>query len=181
GKGGEGPKTYLGLMTAGFPNFFMITGPGSPSVLSNMVVSIEQHVDWVGACLDRMRTERLDVVEPTPVAEAGWLQHVNDCADITLYPTPDSWYMGANVPDKPRVFFAYVGGVDGYLKPCAEVVKRGSLGFTSDGPGGSRCTDGVVNRLQLDVWTILDLMQELGLPPIETLSVDQARSEEHTS
>jgi len=175
-KWAEGPKTYLGLMTAGFPNFFMITGPGSPSVLSNMVVSIEQHVDWVTACLDHMRTERLDVVEPTPVAEAGWLQHVNDCADITLYPTANSWYMGANVPGKPRVFLPYVGGVDRYRKTCDEVVNRGYLGFTFDGPGGGRCTDGVVNRLQLDVWTMLDLMQELGLPPIETLSVDHARA-----
>ena len=175
-KWAEGPKTYLGLVTTGFPNFFMITGPGSPSVLSNMVVSIEQHVDWVGACLDHMRAERLDVVEPTPVAEAGWLQHVNDCADITLYPTANSWYMGANVPGKPRVFLPYVGGVDRYRKTCDAVVRRDYLGFTFDGAGGRRCTDGVVNRLQLDVWTILDLIQELGLPPMETLSVDRARA-----
>jgi cation diffusion facilitator CzcD-associated flavoprotein CzcO/acetyl esterase/lipase len=175
-KWAEGPRTYLGLMTTGFPNFFLITGPGSPSVLSNMVVSIEQHVDWVGACLDHMRAERLDVVEATPIAEAGWLQHVNDCADITLYPTANSWYMGANVPGKPRVFLPYVGGVDRYRKTCDEVVSRGYLGFSFDGPGGRRCTDGVVNRLQLDVWTMLDLIQEFGLPPMETLSVDHARA-----
>src|SRR5262245_2752501 len=172
----DGPKTYLGLMTTGFPNFFMITGPGSPSVLSNMVVSIEQHVDWIAACLERMRAERLDVVEPTSVAEAGWVQHVNDCADITLFPTADSWYMGANVPGKPRVFLPYVGGVDRYRKTCDEVVRRGYLGLVFDGPGGARCADGVVNRLQLDVWTVLDLLTELGLPRIETLSVPEARA-----
>jgi cation diffusion facilitator CzcD-associated flavoprotein CzcO/acetyl esterase/lipase len=172
----EGPKTYLGLTTAGFPNFFMITGPGSPSVLSNMVVSIEQHVDWVGECLAYMRAARLDVVEPTPIAEAGWVRHVNDCAEITLYPTANSWYMGANVPGKPRVFLPYVGGVDRYRRTCDEVVRRGYLGLTFDGSAGRRCNDGVVNRLQLDVWTMLDLFQELGLPPLETLPVARARA-----
>ena len=107
-----------GLMTTGFPNFFTITGPGSPSVLSNMVVSIEQHVDWVGACLAHMREQHLTTIEPTPTAEAGWVQHVNDCADITLFPRANSWYMGANVPGKPRVFLPYVGGVDRYRKPA---------------------------------------------------------------
>jgi acetyl esterase/lipase len=140
-----------------------------------MVVSIEQHVDWIGACLAHMRAERLDVIEPTPVAEAGWVQHVNDCADITLYPRADSWYMGANVPGKPRVFLPYVAGVDRYRKTCDEVVRRGHLGFAFEGPGGARCNDGVVNRLQLDVWILLDLVSELGLPPMETLSVEHAR------
>ena len=172
----DGPKTYLGLMTTGFPNFFMITGPGSPSVLSNMVVSIEQHVDWIAGCLEHMRAERLDVVESTPLAEAGWVQHVNDCADITLFPTADSWYMGANVPGKPRVFLPYVGGVDRYRKTCDEVVRRAYLGLAFDGPGGARCADGVVNRLQLDVWTVLDLVTEFGLPRIEKLSVPEARA-----
>jgi cation diffusion facilitator CzcD-associated flavoprotein CzcO/acetyl esterase/lipase len=172
----EGPRTYLGLTTAGFPNFFTITGPGSPSVLSNMVVSIEQHVDWIGACLDHMRAERLDVIEPTPVAEAGWVRHVNDCADITLYPTANSWYMGANVPGKARVFLPYVAGVDRYRTTCDAVVQRDYLGFAFDGPGGARCHDGVVNRLQLDVWVMLDLMKEFGLPPMETLSVADARA-----
>jgi len=172
----EGPKTYLGLMTTGFPNLFMITGPGSPSVLSNMVVSIEQHVDWVGACLDQMRAERLDVIEPTAVAEAGWVQHVNDCADVTLYPRADSWYMGANVPGKPRVFLPYVGGVDRYRKTCDEVVHRSYLGFALDGPGGARCTDGVVNRLQLDVSMVLELIEQLGMPVLETMPVADARA-----
>jgi cation diffusion facilitator CzcD-associated flavoprotein CzcO/acetyl esterase/lipase len=175
-KWAEGPRTYLGLMTSGFPNFFTITGPGSPSVLSNMVVSIEQHVDWIGACLAHMRAERLDVVEPTPVAEAGWVQHVNDCGDITLYPRADSWYMGANVPGKPRVFLPYVGGVDRYRRTCDEVVRRGWLGFAFDGPGGARSTDGVVNRLQVDVAILLEMMAELGIPAMETLSVADARA-----
>jgi acetyl esterase/lipase len=172
----DGPQTYLGLMTTGFPNLFLITGPGSPSVLSNMVVSIEQHVDWVSGCLTDMREQRLDVVEPTPLAEAGWVQHVNDCADITLYPRANSWYMGANVPGKPRVFLPYVGGVDRYRKTCDEVARRDYLGFAFDGPGGSRCNDGVVNRLQLDVAIVLDLIQGLGLPAIDTSSVADARA-----
>jgi cation diffusion facilitator CzcD-associated flavoprotein CzcO/acetyl esterase/lipase len=175
-KWADGPKTYLGLMTTGFPNFFTITGPGSPSVLSNMTVSIEQHVDWVSACLVHMRDEHLDVVEPTPVAEAGWVQHVNDCGDITLFPRAKSWYMGANVPGKPRVFLPYVGGVDRYRRACDEVVKRGYLGFAFDGRGGARCNDGVVNRLQLDVSVLLELLTSLGLPSIDTMSVEDARA-----
>ena len=85
-KWADGPSTYLGLTTIGFPNLFFITGPGSPSVLSNMAVSIEQHVDWVADCLADMRSHGLDVIEPTEVAEAGWMQHVDDCAVITLFP-----------------------------------------------------------------------------------------------
>ena len=112
-KWAHGPITYLGLMMAGFPNLFMITGPGSPSVLSNMAVSIEQHVDWIA---DRLATSATEArpIEPTETAEAGWVRHVNDCADITLFPPANSWYMGANVPGKPRVFLPYVGGVDVY-------------------------------------------------------------------
>ena len=112
-KWAEGPKTYLGLTSVGFPNLFLITGPGSPSVLSNMAVSIEQHVEWVSDCLaaPARRGPRRRSSRP-PTAEAGWVQHVNDCGDITLFPTANSWYMGANVPGKPRVFLPYVGGVD---------------------------------------------------------------------
>jgi cation diffusion facilitator CzcD-associated flavoprotein CzcO/acetyl esterase/lipase len=171
----DGPKTYLGLMTAGFPNFFMITGPGSPSVLSNMAVSIEQHVDWIVGCLVRLRHERLETIEPTPVAEAGWVQHVNDCGEITLFPRAKSWYMGSNVPGKPRVFLPYVGGVDRYRKICDEVVAKSYLGFAFDGPGGERCNDGVVARMQLDVAMFLELFASLGLPPIESMPVDAAR------
>ncbi|MBX3025270.1 alpha/beta hydrolase fold domain-containing protein [bacterium] len=171
-----GPRTYLGLMTAGFPNLFTITGPGSPSVLSNMAVSIEQHVEWIGDCLAHMRAQRLEVVEPTPLAEAGWVQHVNDCADITLYPRADSWYMGANVPGKPRVFLPYIGGVDRYRRACDEVVRRDYLGFAFDGPGGARCRDGVVRRLQPDAAAVIELIEELKLPPLDTLPVPAARA-----
>ncbi|MGB0112343.1 MAG: NAD(P)/FAD-dependent oxidoreductase, partial [Ilumatobacteraceae bacterium] len=100
----HGPQTYLGLMSVGFPNLFMITGPGSPSVLSNMMVSIEQHVDWISATLDHMRANGLDAIEPTALAQERWVQHSNDIANLTLLPTANSWYMGANVPGKPQVF-----------------------------------------------------------------------------
>jgi cation diffusion facilitator CzcD-associated flavoprotein CzcO len=133
-KWADGPTTYLGLTTVGFPNFFTITGPGSPSVLSNMMVSIEQHVDWVTDTLAHMREHGFRTIEPTPTAESGWVQHVNDCADITLHPTANSWYIGANVPGKPRVFLPYIGGVDAYRKACDEVVERDYLGFVLDGP-----------------------------------------------
>ena len=172
----RGPATYLGLMTTGFPNFFMITGPQSPSVLSNMVVSIEQHVDWIADCLQRLRTENLDRIEPTPLAEAGWVQHNHDCADITLYQRANSWYMGANVPGKPRVFLPYIGGVDAYRRACDEVAEKGFAGFRLDGPAGSRCNDGVIRRIQPDVAIVLDLLASLGLPPMETMTVADARA-----
>ena len=175
-KWADGPVTYLGLMTVGFPNLFMITGPGSPSVLSNMAVSIEQHVDWVADSLADLREKGIETIEPTPTAEAGWVQHVNDCADITLYPSANSWYMGANVPGKPRVFLPYIGGVDNYRKTCDRVVAEGYLGFALEGRDGRQCHDGVVNRLQPDVALVLDTMAALNLPPLESMSPDQARA-----
>ena len=101
-----GPKTYLGLMSAGFPNLFMITGPGSPSVLSNMMVSIEQHVDWVTDCIDHIRSSGNTTVTRRRRRRLG--QHVNDVAHMTLYPKANSWYMGANIPGKPRLFLPYM-------------------------------------------------------------------------
>jgi cation diffusion facilitator CzcD-associated flavoprotein CzcO/acetyl esterase/lipase len=172
----HGPRTYLGLTVAGFPNFYMVTGPGSPSVLSNMMVSIEQHVDWITGCITMMRDEDLTSIEASDPAEAGWVQHVNDFADLTLYPTADSWYMGANVPGKPRVFLPYVGGVDRYRSICDEVVDNGYIGFALDGPGGSTRNDDIVCRVQPDVQIVLDLMAEFGLPPFESLPVDDARA-----
>ena len=124
-----GPRTYLGLTTAGFPNLFMITGPGSPSVLSNMIVSIEQHVDWLTECLSHMQARQLAVIEPTPAAEDGWVAHVNEAANRTLYPSAASWYMGANIPGKPRVFMPYIGGVAVYRRECAAVAAEGYAGF----------------------------------------------------
>ena len=168
-KWADGPSTYLGLTTIGFPNLFFITGPGSPSVLSNMAVSIEQHVDWVADCLVDLRSHGLDVIEPTEVAEAGWMQHVDDCAVITLFPAANSWYVGANVPGKPRVFMPYAAGVDFYRVACDEVVARDYLGFKRSGPPGTRCADGVVRRLQPDVQMVLDEIAAMDLPPLESM------------
>ena len=128
-KWAEGPKTYLGLMSAGFPNLFLITGPGSPSVLSNMIVSIEQHVDWIADCLAHMRDRGFDTIEATGNAEDKWVAHVNEVAQATLYPQANSWYMGANIPGKPRIFMPYIGGVGAYRQICNDVAARGYEGF----------------------------------------------------
>ncbi|MGO9945630.1 MAG: flavin-containing monooxygenase [Steroidobacteraceae bacterium] len=125
----EGPRTYLGIMVAGFPNLFTITGPGSPSVLSNMVVSIEQHVDWIAECLVHLREHRLALMEATLDAENTWVTHVNDVGHQTLFPQANSWYMGANIPGKPRVFMPYIGGVGPYRQKCDEVAAKGYEGF----------------------------------------------------
>jgi cyclohexanone monooxygenase len=129
-----GPRTYLGLMTAGFPNMFMITGPGSPSVLSNMIVSIEQHVDWISDCLSHLKSRQLECIEPTLSAENAWVEHVNEVAHKTLYPSAASWYMGANIPGKPRVFMPYIGGVGAYRQKCHEVAANGYEGFDLTSP-----------------------------------------------
>ena len=128
-KWAEGPKTYLGLMSEGFPNLFIITGPGSPSVLSNMIVSIEQHVDWIADCLSFLRRRALSSIEATAEAEEQWVTHVNDVAQMTLYPQANSWYMGANIPGKPRIFMPYIGGVGVYRKICDDVAAKGYEGF----------------------------------------------------
>ncbi|MFO7590456.1 MAG: alpha/beta hydrolase fold domain-containing protein [Acidimicrobiia bacterium] len=171
----DGPQTYLGLMTVGFPNLFFVTGPQSPSVLSNMAVSIEQHVEWICATIDHLRDTRFDRIEPTETAQAGWVQHNTDWGAITLYPQAESWYMGANVPGKPRVFLPFVGGVDTYRTICEEVVARGYLGFDRSGADGSQCNDGVIRRLQPDVQIVLDVMAELDLPPLESMAPNEAR------
>ncbi len=125
----HGPQTYLGLMVAGFPNLFTITGPGSPSVLSNMLTSIEQHVDWIADCLDHLARHQQASIEASPEAEAAWVDHVNDIASQTLYPQANSWYMGANVPGKPRQFLPYAGGVGVYREHCDGIAARGYEGF----------------------------------------------------
>jgi cyclohexanone monooxygenase len=128
-KWAEGPKTYLGLMSAGFPNLFIITGPGSPSVLSNMIVSIEQHVDWIADCVAYMRDRGLEVMEASKEAEDKWVAHVNAVAHSTLYPQANSWYMGANIPGKPQIFMPYIGGVGAYRQICNDVAAKGYEGF----------------------------------------------------
>src|SRR4051812_49153113 len=132
-KWAEGPKTYLGLMSAGFPNLFIITGPGSPSVLPNMIVSIEQHVEWIADCLAYIRDRGLDTIEADKGAEDKWVAHVNEVAYTTLYPQANSWYMGANIPGKPRIFMPYIGGVGPYRQICNEVAAKGYEGFAMTG------------------------------------------------
>ncbi len=127
-KWSAGPRTYLGLMTVGFPNLFMVTGPGSPSVLANMVPAIEQHVEWISGCIEHLRDERLRCIEAEPDAEDAWVDHVNEVADLTLFPQCNSWYLGANVPGKPRVFMPYIG-FPAYVANCVEVVAKGYEGF----------------------------------------------------
>jgi cation diffusion facilitator CzcD-associated flavoprotein CzcO len=125
-----GPRTYLGLQIAGFPNLFTITGPGSPSVLCNMPVAIEQHVEWITACIAQMREHGFERIEPTPDAVDGWVAHVNGAADATLLPqAKHSWYLGANVPGKPRVFMPYAGGMARYREICANVAINRYEGF----------------------------------------------------
>ena len=128
-KWNAGPKTYLGLMSASFPNLFMITGPGSPSVKSNMIMSIEQHVDLVIETLLSMRRRGLSVVEPELEAENKWVDHVQEVANKTLFPQANSWYMGANIPGKPRLFMPYIGGVGAYREICEEIVANNYRGF----------------------------------------------------
>ena len=128
-KWAAGPQTYLGLMSAGLPNFFMITGPGSPSVLSNMILSIEQHVDWLIDALDHLRANDIETIESTADSEVSWGQHVNEAGHRTLYVKAASWYMGANVPGKPRMFMPYIGGVGIYRQECDEVAAKGYEGF----------------------------------------------------
>ncbi|MGM4926054.1 flavin-containing monooxygenase [Tardiphaga sp. 804_B3_N1_9] len=128
-KWAEGPRTYLGLMSAGFPNLFIVTGPGSPSVLSNMIVSIEQHVDWITDCLSYMRDRGAEVIEATHPAEDKWVAHVNEVAAGTLYPQANSWYMGANIPGKPQIFMPYIGGVGVYRQICNDVAAKDYEGF----------------------------------------------------
>ncbi len=128
-KWSAGPLTYLGLMVAGFPNLFIVTGPGSPSVKGQMTVSIEQHVDWIAACLLHLRARGLARIEADCEAEEKWVAHVNEVASATLFAAVDSWYTGSNIPGKPRVFMPYIGGMANYRRKCEEVVARGYEGF----------------------------------------------------
>ena len=125
----EGPKTYLGVQSAGFPNMFMITGPGSPSVLSNMPVSIEQHIEWISNFMQYMREHDIGVVEPNVDAQMIWESQVREAVEPTMYNLVNSWYFGANIPGKPHVFTPYAGGVGTYRKKCNEIAANGYEGF----------------------------------------------------
>ncbi len=133
----DGPQAYLGLMVAGFPNLFTITGPGSPSVLSNMVVSIEQHVDWLADAIDHHRAAGVTTMEPAPDAQADWLDHVQDVSEGTQYTAEscNSWYIGANIVGKKRVILPYTGGVGKYREICDEIAADGYRGFVLAGAG----------------------------------------------
>jgi cation diffusion facilitator CzcD-associated flavoprotein CzcO len=127
-KWAAGPKAYLGLATAGFPNLFLVTGPGSPSVLSNMLPSIEQHVEWISDCIQYMNEHQHRTIDPQPSAENEWVEHVNEVAGASVYPGCNSWYLGANVEGKTRVFMPYLG-VPPYVEKCNQVVADGYQGF----------------------------------------------------
>lgn len=127
-KWASGPRTYLGLATAGFPNLFIVTGPGSPSVLSNMVQSIEQHVEWISSCVAYMEEKGFDRIEATHEAEDAWVDHVNEVASMTVFPSCNSWYVGANIPGKPRVFMPYLG-FPPYVEICNQAASSGYEGF----------------------------------------------------
>jgi cyclohexanone monooxygenase len=128
-----GPRTYLGLAVDGFPNMFVIAGPGSPSVLANMVLMAEQHVDWIADCVDHLDSHEIATIEATREAADDWVAECNAKAAGTLFPTANSWYMGANIPGKPRVFMPYIGGFGNYNTICAEVAAAGYKGFALDG------------------------------------------------
>jgi cyclohexanone monooxygenase len=132
-KWANGPRAYLGLMTSGFPNLFTITGPGSPSVLTNMVMAIEQHVEWIFDCIENTKRRGAQSVEAEEEAEDKWVEHVSEVARTTLLPTANSWYMGANIPGKPRVFLPYPGGLGRYREICNSVAAADYSGFVFAG------------------------------------------------
>ena len=111
----------------------MITGPGSPGVKSQMILSCEQHVDWIADCMAHMRDIGADAIEPTLEAQDAWVEHVNEVAEISLRSTCSSWYVGANIPGRPRVFMPYIGGFPVYVQKCNEVMDEGYEGFVLEG------------------------------------------------
>jgi cyclohexanone monooxygenase len=125
----DGPRTYLGLTTQSFPNMFMITGPQSPSVLTNMVMAIEQHVEWIADCMNHMREQNLESIEALPESEEGWMEQHTMIANATLIPQTDSWWVGANIPGKKRFLYPFVGGLDNYRKMCDKAAAEGYKGF----------------------------------------------------
>ncbi|MFC8934531.1 flavin-containing monooxygenase [Rhodococcus sp. NPDC057135] len=137
GRGGEtlrenwhaGPRTYLGLGMHGFPNLFIVTGPGSPSVLSNMILAAEQHVDWIADAIGHLDSNGIDTIEPSAEAVNSWLEECSRRASATLFPSANSWYMGANIPGKPRIFMPFIGGFGVYSDICADVAAAGYRGF----------------------------------------------------
>jgi cyclohexanone monooxygenase len=138
-----GPRAYLGIASAGFPNLFMITGPGSPSVLASMIQAIEQHVDWLADCMGHMRDIGAATIEPKVSDEDAWVEHVNDVSTVSLRSTCSSWYVGTNIPGRPRVFMPYIGGFPVYVQKCNEVMNGGFEGFVLDGAQHSNAAPAV--------------------------------------
>jgi cyclohexanone monooxygenase len=132
-----GPRAYLGIASVGFPNLFMITGPGSPSVLASMIQAIEQHVDWLADCIGHMRDVGATTIEPIQEDEDAWVAHVNDVSTVSLRSTCSSWYVGANIAGRPRVFMPYIGGFPVYVRKCNEVMSGGFEGFVIEGAAAS--------------------------------------------
>jgi cyclohexanone monooxygenase len=128
-----GPRAYLGVASAGFPNLFMITGPGSPSVLASMIQAIEQHVDWMADCMAHLRDLGAATIEPMQRDEDDWVEHVNEVSKVSLRSTCSSWYVGANIAGRPRVFMPYIGGFPIYVQKCNEVMSNGFEGFAIEG------------------------------------------------
>ncbi|MCY3755621.1 MAG: NAD(P)/FAD-dependent oxidoreductase [Alphaproteobacteria bacterium] len=156
-----GPQNYLGLAVAGFPNLFTITGPGSPSVLANMLPTIEQHVDWIADCVAHMRDIGARTIEAQEGDEEAWVAHVADVASISLRSTCSSWYVGANIPGRPRVFMPYIGGFPVYVQKCNEVLAAGFAGFVLDAPASApprvRFTERWQEALDPDVLSPADI------------------------
>jgi cyclohexanone monooxygenase len=125
----HGPKTYIGMAISGFPNLFIVTGPGSPSVFTNMVTSVEQHVDWIADCLKYMKKKGASEIEASFDAQEAWVSHVNEVANRTMMPLANSWYVGANVPGKPRIFMPYLGGAAAYRDKIVSVAQNNYEGF----------------------------------------------------
>ena len=125
----QGPQSYLGLMVSDFPNLFTVNGPSSPSVLANMLQTIEHHVDWIVDCIAYMEKNGFVRIDADEAAQIAWAHEVANMADKTLYTKADSWYMGANVPGKPRVFLMYIGGLDRYVERVEQIVAEGYSGF----------------------------------------------------
>ena len=131
-----GPRAYLGIASVGFPNLFTITGPGSPSVLASMIQAIEQHVDWMADCMAHMRDVGAATIEPVQQDEDAWVEHVTDVSTVSLRSTCSSWYVGTNIPGRPRVFMPYIGGFPVYVQKCNEVMSGGFEGFVIEGAAG---------------------------------------------
>jgi cyclohexanone monooxygenase len=127
----EAPANYLGVQVHGFPNLFTVTGPGSPSALANMIVHIEQHIDWIGDCIDYVRQSGKQTIEPTKQSMVDWMVEVSDAAKGTMYVSPGchSWYLGHNVPGKPGVFLPYIGGFRKYIERCDWEAENGYPSF----------------------------------------------------